>query len=289
MTILVTAASGHLGRLTVHALLERGTDPATVVATARDTSRIADLAELGVRTVRADYDDAASLEAAFAGVDTLLLVSGSEVGQRVPQHTRAVKAAAAAGVGRVVYTSAPHADTADYLLAQEHRATEAVLAASGLPTTVLRNGWYLENYTENAAPALATGQVFGAAGEGRISAAARRDFAEAAAVALLDDSLAGQALELGGDESFTMAEYAAALGEAAGREITYVDVPAEGYAASLAEHGVPTAMAEVLADTDQAISRGEMLEESGTLARLIGRPTTPLADAVRASVTASQA
>lgn len=284
MTIVVTAASGHLGRLTVHALLERGVDPASIVATARDTAKIEDLAALGVETRRADYDDAASLTTAFAGADRILFVSGSEVGQRVPQHTRVVEAAVAASPDLVVYTSAPHASTASYVLAQEHRVTEELLAASGLPVAVLRNGWYLENYTGNAAPALESGSVIGSAGEGRIGAAARRDYAEAAAVVLTTEGHAGQVLELGGDEPFTMAQYAAALGEAAGREITYVDLAPEAYVDALAGAGVPRPFAEVLADTDVAISRGDLLDESGTLSRLIGRPTTLLADAVRAVV-----
>ncbi|GAA4372218.1 SDR family oxidoreductase [Nocardioides caricicola] len=280
MTVLVTGASGHLGRLTVLALLDRGVPAADVVATARDLDAVTDLADRGVQVRRADYDDPASLDAAFAGVDRLLLVSSNAVGARVTQHRNVIEAAARAGVDLLAYTSLLRADSSGLGLAAEHIATEDLLKQSGLPVTLLRNGWYLENYTENAGPALATGQVLGAAGDGRISGATRQDFAEAAAVVLAGGEHAGAVYELAGDEAFTMAEYAAALAAATGREITYTDLPAAEYAAALESAGVPAPFAQVLADSDQGVARGDLEDHSGDLSRLIGRSTTGLPEAI---------
>lgn len=284
MSLLVTGTSGHLGRLVVDALLDRGVAPGDVVATARDTAAIAELAARGVQTRHADYEDPASLATAFEGVDRALLVSSSEVGRRLAQHRNVIDAAVAAGVSLLAYTSILHADTSSLALAAEHRATEELLAASGLATVVLRNGWYLENYTENAAVPLEIGQVFGAAGTGRVSAAARRDYAAAAAVVLADPGHAGRVYELAGDEAYSLPEYAAALSAASGREVTYTDLPATEYAAVLTGAGVPEAYAEVLADSDVGLARGELEDHGRQLSTLIGRPTTPLADAVRAAL-----
>jgi NAD(P)H dehydrogenase (quinone) len=283
MTILVTGASGHLGRLTVLALLDRGVEPGSIVATARDLTAIKDLADLGVETRHADYDDPASLDAAFAGVDRILLVSSNAVGNRAEQHRNVVDAAARQGISLVAYTSVLRADTSSLGLAEEHLATERHLAEAGVPHLLLRNGWYLENYTENVAPALESGAVYGAAGDGRVSAAARADYAEAAAVALIDGT-PGQVHELGGDAAFTMAEYAAAVTAASGTEVAYNDLPAGDYAAVLETAGVPSHYAQLLADSDRGLADGDLLETSGTLGRLIGRPTTPLPDALRAAV-----
>lgn len=280
MTVLVTGTSGHLGRLTVLALLERGVPAGEIVATARDLSAVSDLADRGVVVRRADYTDPASLDVAFAGVDRAVLVSSSTVGTRVEQHRNVIDAAARAGVDLLAYTSILNADPS-MLLAEEHLATEDRLRNSGVPFTLLRNGWYLENYTENAAPALATGQVVGSAGEGRVGAAARRDYAEAAAAVLAGGEHAGAVYELAGDEAFTMTEYAAALSAATGQEIGYADLPTAEHAAVLESAGVPAPFAAVLADCDAAIARGVLQHDGRDLSRLIGRPTTPLADALR--------
>lgn len=283
MTVLVTGANGHLGRLTVHALLERGVEPSTIVATARDRNSIKDLADLDVETRRADYDDPASLDEAMTDVDRVLLVSSSAVGNRVHQHQNVIDAARRQGVSLLAYTSVLNAGSTSLLLAEDHVATEHYLAESGVPHLLLRNGWYLENYIENASPALESGTVYGAAGEGRISAAARRDFAEAAAVALVEGT-PGQVHELGGDEAFTMGEYAATLAAVTGTEIVYADLPSEHYQAALESAGLPAGMPQVLADSDRGIAAGDLHNDSGTLSRLIGRPTTPLVDAVRAAL-----
>lgn len=283
-TYLVTGTSGHLGRLAVHALLERGVSGSDVVATARDTAALADLAALGVQTRTADYSDPASLEKAFAGVDRVLLVSSSAVGARVAQHANVIDAATAAGVELLAYTSLLRADSSSLALAAEHVETEALLAASGVPTVLLRNSWYLENHTENLAPVLEHGTVLGAAGEGRVSAATRADYAAAAAAVLVLDDQAGKVYELGGDEAFTLAEYADAVGAATGRTITYTDLSGEDYAAALIGAGLPEPVASMLADSDLGLGRGDLHTDTGDLSALIGRPTTTLETAIRAAV-----
>jgi NAD(P)H dehydrogenase (quinone) len=283
-TYLVTGASGHLGRLAVHALLERGVGASDVVATARNTEDVADLAGLGVQTRAADYTDPASLKEALAGVDRVLLVSSSAVGERVAQHANVIDAAKDAGVELLAYTSITRADTSTMALAEEHRATEELLAASGLPTVLLRNSWYLENYTGQLATTLEHGAVLGAAGEGRVSAATRADYAAAAAAALVAEDQAGRVHELGGDTAFTLAEYAAAVSAESGTEVAYRDLSAEDYRAALTSVGLPEAYAAILADSDLALARGELYTDSGDLARLIGRPTTTPAEAIRAAL-----
>lgn len=281
MTLLVTGASGHLGRLVVDALLERGTPAAHVVAVARTPESISDLADRGVQVRRADYADPASLDAAFVGVDRLLLVSGSEIGRRTTQHANVIEAAKRVGVGFVAYTSITRADTSDLVLAEEHRATEELLAASGLPHALLRNSWYLENYTGQLPTFLEHGAVLGAAGAGRVSAATRADYAEAAAVVLTGEGHEGAVYELGGDTAFTMAELAETVGRVAGREVVYQDLPVAEYAAALVDAGLPEGYAAVLADSDRGLSEGRLFTDSGDLSRLIGRPTTTLEDALR--------
>ena len=283
-TYLVTGASGHLGRLTVHALLERGVAASDVVATARNLDAISDLAALGVETRAADYTDPASLEQALEGADRVLLVSSSAVGERVPQHANVIDAAKAAGVELLAYTSITRADSSTLALAEEHRATEELLAASGLPVALLRNSWYLENYTGQAATALEHGAVLGAAGEGRVSAATRADFAAAAAAVLVADDQAGRVYELGGDAAFTLAEYAATLTAESGTEVVYRDLPAEELTAVLTGAGLPEPYAAILADSDLGLARGELQADTGDLSRLIGRPTTTPAEAVRAAL-----
>ena len=286
MTLLVTGASGHLGRLVVEALLDGGTPAADVVATARTPESISDLADRGVQVRRADYTDPASLDAAFVGVDRLLLVSGSEVGQRVAQHANVIDAAKRAGVGFVAYTSITRADTSDLALAAEHRATEELLAASGLPHALLRNSWYLENYTGQLSTVLEHGAVLGAAGDGRVSAATRADYAAAAAEVLAGGDHDGAVYELGGDHAFTLDEYAGAVARVTGREVAYRDLSVEEYTAALVAAGLPEGYAAVLADSDRGLSEGAMFTDSGDLSRLAGRPTTAVEDALRAALVA---
>lgn len=282
MSIVVTGATGHLGRLIVESLLRRGVPAGEIVALGRDTGKLADLAGRGVVTRRADYTDPASLRAAFAGAEKLMFVSGSEVGQRETQHRNVVAAAREAGVGLVVYTSIANADRSSMILAGEHLATEREIAAAGLPYVILRNGWYLENYTDQLPTYLQYG-VTGAAGDGRVSAATRADFAEAAAAALTGAGEAGRVYELGG-EAFTLTELAEELSRQTGRSVGYTDLPTEKYAEVLGGAGVPAGFAAILADSDRGLSQGELYVEGDDLAKLIGRRPTTLAEALRAAL-----
>ena len=283
MTILVTGASGHLGRLVVASLLARGVAPAEIRAGARDTAKIADLAEQGVQTVRLDYTDAASLASAVDGVERVLLVSGSEVGQRVAQHAAVISAAAEAGVAQLVYTSAPRATTSDLVLAPEHKATEEAIAASGLPATILRNNWYTENYVGNVAQVAESGVLSASVGDGRVASATRADFAEAAAVVLTTDGHVGQVYELGGDVAWNFSDLAVALGEVAGREVVYTPLTTEEHAAQLAGFGLDEGTIGFVTALDANIRDGALAEVTGDLSRLIGRPTTPLLEGLRAA------
>ncbi|WP_433831934.1 SDR family oxidoreductase [Actinoplanes sp. CA-015351] len=280
-TIAVTGATGQLGRLVVDALIARGAEPGDIVAAVRDTAKAAGLTALGVQVRLADYDRPETLEAAFAGVDRLLLVSGNAVGQRVPQHTAVIEAAKAAGVGFIAYTSILRADSTPIGLAPEHLATEQAIAATGIPHALLRNGWYTENYAGSIAGALHTGAIAGSAGEGRIAAATRADYAEAAAAVLLS----GEAgvYELGG-EAFTMAELAAEVAKQSGKDVAYTDLPVADYQQVLVGVGLPEGYAGLLADTDAKIVDGHLDTDSAVLAKLIGRPATPLTSAVAAAL-----
>src|ERR1700761_7857691 len=283
MIIAVTGATGPFGRHAIEALIRRGQPAGQILAIGRDQAKLDSLRELGVTVRRADYGDPDSLRAALAGVGRLLFVSGSEVGQRVAQHRAVVDAARAAGIGLVVYTSIPKADTSDMVLAEEHLATEQALIASGLPYVFLRNGWYLENYTAQLPVVLEHGLI-GAAGDGRISAAARGDLAEAAAVvAASEDGHQNRVYELGGP-GFTLAELAAEIGRQSGRDIGYTDLSEDAYAKALIDAGVPAEAAAVYADSDRAAAQGALHIEGDDLERLLGRPVTPWPEIIRAAL-----
>ena len=280
MTIAVTGASGNLGHHIVDALLARGADPAGVVALARTPEKAADLAARGVEVRQADCDRPETLVPALAGVRKLVLVSASEPGKRLPQHRNLIEAAQAAGVELIVYTSFPHAQTSPMALAAEHAATERLIEESGIRHVFLRNGWYFENYTENLGPALEHGAIVGSAGDGLIAAATRADYGEAAAAVVLADQPGNAVYELGGDVPFTMAELAAEVARQSGTAIAYRSLPPEEYQQVLVGAGLPEGYAAVLVDSDVHIPGGHLNIDSGDLSRLIGRPTTPLAEAV---------
>lgn len=283
MTIVVTGATGHLGRLVVESLLSRGVAPDQIVAGGRAVEKLDDLAARGVRVARIDYTDAASLAAAFAGADTLVLVSGSEVGQRVPQHRAAIDAAREAGIGHVIYTSAPAATTSALAVNPEHKATEEMLEQSGLRTTILRNNWYTENYAQVVAGAGVSGEITSAAGEGRVASAPRSDYAEAAAIVALDpEAHAGAVYELAGDHAWDFAELAEAASEVLGRPVVYRPLSPQDQAAALVSAGMPEPAAQFMVAVDQNIRDGLLAGTSGDLARLLGRPTVPLVEALRA-------
>jgi NAD(P)H dehydrogenase (quinone) len=276
MTIAITGATGQLGRLVVEKLKAQvGAD--NIIALVRSAAKAADL---GVPTREADYSQPDTLLVALAGVNTLLLISSNEVGQRVEQHRNVIEAAKRADVQRIVYTSVLHADTSSLSLAEEHRATEALLKESGLAYTLLRNSWYTENYLGSIPGALAGGAFLGSAREGKISSATRADFAEAAVAALTSEEHAGQTYELAGDESYTLAELAAEVSRQTGQTIPYRDLPAAEYAAALTGFGLPEGLAHAIAGWDVSASQGALFDDSRQLSKLIGRPTTPLSSAV---------
>lgn len=283
--IVITGATGQLGRLVIQNLLKT-TPAAQIVAAVRSPEKAQDLAAQGVVVRQADYTQPASLVAAFQGAEKVLLISSSEVGQRLPQHQAVIEAAAQAGVKLLAYTSILHADTSPLGLADEHKATEALLAESGLPHVLLRNGWYTENYVGSAPAAVAHGAVLGAAKDGRIASAARADYAAAAAAVLTAEGQAGKVYELAGDTSYTLTELAAELARQSGKPVAYQDMPQAAYAEALASIGLPAGLAQMLAESDVGASKGGLFDDSKQLSQLIGRPTTPLAASVKQALAA---
>ncbi|WP_029895333.1 SDR family oxidoreductase [Nocardia brasiliensis] len=282
MTVAVTGASGQLGRLVVESLLRAGVTP--IVAIVRDPQRVADLAERGVQVRAASYDDAEALDRALAGVDRVLLVSGNEFGARVAQHTNVIRAAERAGVRLLAYTSIPLGADSPLILAQEHVGTEAVLAESTVPHAILRNSWYWENYLGGLAHTVESGVLRGAAGAGRVSGAARADYAEAAAKVLTTEGHEGQVYELGGDEHLTYAELAQVISQAAGKPVRYENLTEAQYLAALVQAGMPEEQAKVIADADSGIAAGVLDVTSGHLQKLLGRSSTPALEVFRAAL-----
>jgi NAD(P)H dehydrogenase (quinone) len=281
--IVVTGATGHLGRLVIAALLKK-VPASSIVAAVRNVEKAKDIAALGVHVRCADYNQPPAWDAALKGADKVLLISSSEVGQRLKQHRAVIDAAKRAGVKLLAYTSVLRADTSPLGLAAEHKETEALIRASGVPFTLLRHGWYTENYTAGIPGALAHGAVYGCAGEGRIASAARADYAEAAAAVLTGQNQAGRVYELAGDTAYTLAELAAEISRRSGKKIGYVDLPEAEYKNVLVKAGLPDAVAAMLADSDTGISKGALFDDGHQLSKLIGRPTTSLAAAVAAAM-----
>jgi NAD(P)H dehydrogenase (quinone) len=277
--IAITAATGQLGRLVISELLKK-VSAAQIAAVVRNPAKAADLAAQGVTVRAGDYGDAPALAAAFAGVDTVLLISSSEIGQRVAQHENAITAARQAGVKLLAYTSLLRADTSPLNLAPEHRATEQALKASGVPYVILRNGWYTENFTAAVPAAVATGALLGTAGEGRISSAPRSDYAAAAAAALTGGAPANTTFELAGDTAYTLAEMAAEISRQAGKTIPYHNLPEADYRDRLLKFGLPAPLAAGIASWGVEAARGALFDDGHQLSRLIGRPTGTLAAAI---------
>lgn len=284
MSIVVTGATGQLGRRVVTHLLAAGVPAEQITAAGRRTERLADLAEQGVRIAAIDFADPDTLTAAFDGADVVLLVSGNEVGRRVEQHRVAIEAAKGAGVGRLVYTSVPHADTTALILAPEHKATEELLRASGLTFTVLRNSWYTENYVRDIQQAQTVGEIASAAGAGRVASAARDDYAAAAAIVLRTAGHDDATYELAGDVAWTFDDLAAAASEVLGRPMTYRAVTSELRRAELGAAGVDEGTIDFAVTLEENTRDGLLADTTGDLARLLGRPTTPLVDALRAAL-----
>ncbi|AUH00724.1 NAD(P)-dependent oxidoreductase [Prodigiosinella confusarubida] len=281
--IAITGATGQLGHLVINILLKT-IPPDQIIAAVRNPDKASELAAQGVIVRLADYNRPETLEAAFVGVDKLLLISSSEVGQREKQHKAVIQAAKKSGVGLIAYTSLLHADTSPLGLGVEHRATEAALKDSGIPYVLLRNGWYTENYAASTASALAHGAFIGAAGEGRIASAPRKDYAEAATVVLQLDDQAGKVYELAGDSSYSLAEFAAEISKQSGKNVNYVNLSEADFAKALKDAGLPAGLTEMLADSDAGAEKGALFDDSHTLRHLIGRTTTPYADVIKATL-----
>lgn len=281
--IAITGATGQLGQHVIESLLE--TVPASqIVAIVRNPAKATALSQQGITVRQADYSDEAAFTTALQGIDKLLLISSSEVGQRAPQHRNVINAAKAAHVKFIAYTSLLHADTSPLGLADEHVATEQMLAESGIAYVLLRNGWYTENYLASAPAALEHGVFIGAAGEGKIASATRADYAAAAARVISEDGHAGKTYELAGDAGWTLSQLAAELAKQSGKKVVYQNLSEADFAAALKGVGLPAGLADMLADSDSGASKGGLFDDSHTLSKLIGRPTTSLADSVKGIV-----
>lgn len=277
--IALTGATGQLGQFVVEALL-KSVPAKEIVAIVRNPAKAEALTKQGLIVRQGDYNDQAALTQALAGVEKLLLISSSEVGQRAAQHRNVINAAKAAGVKFIAYTSLLHADTSPLGLHVEHVETEKLLAESGIPFALLRNGWYSENYLASVPAALAHGVFIGAAGEGKIASATRADYAAAAARVISEEGHVGKVYELAGDSAWTLSELAALLSEASGKKVVYQNLSEADFAAALKGAGLPDGLAEMLADSDIGASKGGLFDDSQALSKLIGRPTTSIADSV---------
>lgn len=274
--IAVTGANGHLGQLVINSLLEK-TAATNIVALVRDPKKATALAELGVTVRQADYNQPASLIPALQDVTKLLLISGSEIGKRLPQHQAVIDAAKAQGVSLLAYTSLLKADVNPMLLAAEHKATEQAIREAGIPAVILRNGWYTENYTDAVQNNIASGIMMGTAAAGKLHTASRQDYAEAAvAVLLAEQPQAGKVYELAGDHGFTLAEFAATVSRLAGKAVHYNNISQAEYTDFLCQIGLPHGFAAILADSEAQAAKGFLADDSQTLSKLIGRPTTTL-------------
>ena len=272
MSVVVTGATGHLGRLVLDSLLDHGIVPSDITALGRRTDTLESYATAGVRVVTADYDDPATFDGVFDGADAVLLISSSAIGQRVGHHTTVLNAAKAQGAGRIVYTSA----FPGLVVSPEHEATETIIKEQGLPFTILRNAWYIENYSGLVEQARASGGIIGAAGDGRVAGATRADLAQAAATVLTTSGHEGATYGLTGDTAFTYSELAQVIGDLVGREVTYTDMPTDDYAKALESMGLDAGTAGFLAAADQNIRDGLMAEVTSDLSDLLGRPTQSL-------------
>ena len=279
--IAVTGATGQLGQLVINALLKT-VAASEIVAHVRDPAKAQALSDKGVQVRRGDYNDKAALDRALQGVEKLLLISSSEVGQRTSQHRNVIEAAKSAGVQLIAYTSLLHADTSPLGLAAEHVETEKLLADSGLAYALLRNGWYSENYLASVPAALQHGLFIGSAGEGKIASATRADYAEAAARVLTLDDQAGRVYELAGDDAWTLSDLCASLSALSGNTVAYQNLSEADFAAALMGAGLPEGFAKLLADSDAGAAKGGLFDDGHQLSTLIGRPTTPLAASLKA-------
>ncbi|NIG77120.1 SDR family oxidoreductase [Klebsiella sp. Ap-873] len=281
--IAITGASGQLGRLVIEDLLKT-LKAEEIVAVVRNPAKVNDFSNRGVQVRAADYGDVSALAKAFSGVEKVLLISSSEVGQRAAQHNNIIAAAKQAGVKLIAYTSLLHADKSPLALAEEHIVTEQQLKDSGVPFVLLRNGWYTENYLASVPPAIQHGVFIGSAGEGKIASATRADYAAAAAKVLTLDNQAGKVYELAGDHGWTLAELAAEVSQQSGKPVVYQNLNEADFKAALQGAGLPEGFAALLANSDAGAEKGGLFDDSHQLSKLIGRPTTPLRDSVKGAL-----
>lgn len=279
--IAITGATGLLGQHVIENLLQ--TVPANqIVAFARDVKKGSSLSQKGVLVRQADYNDKASLITALQGVDKLLLISSSEVGKRTIQHRNVIEAAKSADVQFIAYTSILHADRSPLSLHVEHVETEKTLADSGISYTLLRNGWYTENYLASVPAAIEHGVFLGAAGDGKIASATRADYALAAARVISEEGHIGKVYELAGDEAWTLEQLAKELTKQSGKQVIYNNLSQADFVAALKTAGLPDKLSNMLADSDIGASKGGLFDDSHTLSKLIGRRTTTLAESIKA-------
>lgn len=281
--IAITGASGQLGRLAISELL-KSVPARELAAIVRSPEKVGDLAAQGIQVRQADYNDERALQAALDGVERLLFISSSEAGQRGVQHRHVIDAAIKAGVNFIAYTSLLHADSSPLGLAAEHVETEAMLARSGIPYALLRNGWYLENYLASLVPALERGVFTGCAGDGKISAAPRADYAAAAARVMTLENPAGKVWELAADQSWTLSQLAAEAARISGKPLVYRNLSEADYQAVLVAAGLPEGLAAMLANSDSGAARGGLYDDSHQLSQLLGRPTIPLTQSLSAAL-----
>ncbi len=283
--IVVTGASGKLGQLILQELLK--SVPANeLVAAVRSPHKVSDFARLGVQVRQIDYAQPHTLETAFTDAEKVLLISGSEIGSRVPQHANVINACKNAGVKLLAYTSILHADSSPLPLAAEHRQTEILIQESGVPHVILRHGWYTENYTDSIPVALEYGIVMGCAGEGKIASATRADYAAAAAAVLMTNDQANRVYELAGDEAYTLSEFAVELSRQSSQAVRYQNLAQDDYSHALQNAGLPQSIAVMLAESDTGASKGGLFDGSKTLSQLIGRPSTPLSESIKTTLRA---
>jgi len=281
--IVITGATGQLGRLVVAALLKKV--PADrIVAAVRNKDKAADLASKGIQVRIADYNQPQTWDAALKGAEKVLMISANEIGQRARQHRSVIDAAKRQGVKLLAYTSVLRCDTSVLGLAAEHKETESAIRASGVPFVLLRNSWYTENYTAGIPAVLAAGALYGCAGTGRVASAGRIDYAEAAAAVLTMPDQAGKVYELAGDSGYTHAELAEEISRHAGRKIGYVDLTEAQYRDALKKAGLPEAYAALIADSDSGASKGALFDDGRQLSKLIQRPTTAMSATVSAAM-----
>ncbi len=280
MKIGVTGATGQLGKLVVEQLVNKA-GKENIVALVRNPEKAKDL---GVEIRPFDYEQAGSLAGQLQGIDRLVMISANEIGKRARQHKNVLDAAKSAGVKWIVYTSLLHADSTTISLAAEHLETEKMLKNSGIESTILRNGWYTENYTSSIGGAIAGGAFIGSAGSGKISSAARADYAEAAAAVVMDESYKGKVLELAGDVAYTLSDMAAEISRQSGKDIPYKDLPEDEYAKILESFNLPKLIAAAIASWDVSVSKGDLYDDSKQLSKIIGRPTTPMSETVKSAI-----